>query len=80
MEQKPFKTLDEQIALLKSRGMHISDANKAKEYLGDHTYYSVINGYSDLFWGSSSKTAYKPGTNFGEIKALHHFDYAFMKT
>ncbi len=80
MEEKPFKTLDEQIAILKSRGMYISDVAKAKEYLGDYTYYSVINGYSDLFWDSPSRSSYKKGTSFGEIKALHHFDESLRRT
>jgi len=46
---KPFKTYEEQIALLRSRNLKISDADKAKEILSQTNYYKLINGYKDLF-------------------------------
>ena len=66
--------MDEQIAILKDRGMQFSDQQRVKEYLADFTYYSIVNGYSGLFWESDDKCRYKSGTRFSELKALHHFD------
>lgn len=46
---KPFKTIDEQIALLKSRGIVFIDEKEAASFLLNESYYSVINGYKDAF-------------------------------
>ena len=42
---KPFKNLDEQIEILKSRGLKFNDENKAKKYLLNYNYYNIINCY-----------------------------------
>lgn len=39
---KPFKTLDEQISILKSRGLIIPDEEAAKLSLLCNNYYNVI--------------------------------------
>ncbi|PTF88772.1 CAAX protease, partial [Staphylococcus chromogenes] len=44
---KPFKTYEEQIQILKNRGLTISDEDKGD--LENENYYNVINGYKDLF-------------------------------
>ncbi len=46
---KPFKTLDEQISILKSRGLIIPDEEAAKLSLLCNNYYNVINYYSKFF-------------------------------
>ena len=46
---KPFKTLDEQISILKSRGLIIPDEEAAKLSLLCNNYYNVINYYSKLY-------------------------------
>lgn len=69
---KPFKNLDEQIALLESRGLSIPDHEKAKYYLLQYSYYNVINVYSRFFQAETDK--YIPGTTFNEIRAVHTFD------
>lgn len=46
---KPFKTLDEQVDLLEKRGLTISNRQKTKHYLLQHSYYNVINVYSRFF-------------------------------
>lgn len=46
---KPFKTYDEQIQILKSRNVIIPDDEQAIEFLSTFSYYSFINGYKDLF-------------------------------
>ena len=47
---KPFTTIDDQIALLKQRGLLIPDKKNARLYLLENNYYNIINGYCfDLF-------------------------------
>lgn len=67
---KPFKTYDEQISLLKSRGLIISDDDKAREILKRMNYYR-LSAYSltlrkdDVFY---------PGVSIEDIVALYDFD------
>ncbi|EGO8441344.1 Abi family protein, partial [Enterococcus faecalis] len=49
MNKKPFKTLDEQIIILRNRGLVISDDEVTKSILLRENYYNVINGYKDIF-------------------------------
>jgi len=77
MEEKIFKTYDEQIALLGSRGIVFTDAGKksnAKKILQREGYYNLINGYSQLF--RLNGETYKPGTTVQEIYELYRFDKA----
>lgn len=46
---KPFKSIEEQIVLLKSRGLEFNDEEKTKKYLLCNNYYNVINYYSKFF-------------------------------
>lgn len=43
---KVFKTIDEQITILKQRGLIIDDEEHAKKYLLSQNYYNLINGYA----------------------------------
>ena len=45
MGTKEFKTIAEQIELLKSRGLQITDEQLAEEFLRNTNYYRV-SGYS----------------------------------
>lgn len=50
---KVFKTYDEQISLLNSRGIEIStsiERSDAKKALQHYGYYNLINGYKMPFW------------------------------
>ena len=51
---KEFKTIEEQIAILKERNL-IIDEEKAKEIFRDNNYYYLINGYKDLFIDENSE-------------------------
>lgn len=46
---KDFKTIDEQLALLRSRGLIIPNEEKARLYLLTNNYYNIVNGYSKYF-------------------------------
>ena len=72
---KPFKTIDEQIDILKHRKVQIPDEKFAKKVLAYENYYYVINGYKAPFIASTNgEDAYKNGTEFREIIALYSFD------
>lgn len=46
---KEFKNIDEQIEILKNRGLVFKDLNLAKRYLLTNNYYNIINGYGKYF-------------------------------
>ncbi|SQE95759.1 Abortive infection bacteriophage resistance protein [Streptococcus equi subsp. zooepidemicus] len=74
---KPFKNLDQQIAILKRRGLNINDISYAKRYLLTNNYYDVINGYSKFFTVRNNNERYISLAEFEEIKAVHLFDKEF---
>lgn len=73
MEEKEFKTINEQLKILKSRGLIIEDKSIAKEFLLYNNYYR-ISGYSltlrknDIFYES---------TTFQNIIDIYNFDHEF---
>ncbi|HFH6802636.1 TPA: Abi family protein, partial [Streptococcus agalactiae] len=46
---KEFKSLTDQLNLLKDRGLKIGDEEKAELYLLTNNYYNIINGYGKFF-------------------------------
>ena len=70
---KPFLTYEQQISLLKSKGLCISDDTKATETLMHIGYFQLIGGYKHCFKNSTTKK-YLDGTTFDDIVALYHFD------
>lgn len=77
--EKEFKTLDEQVVILQSRGICFDATNTktyAKTVLSKNGYYNLINGYSKPFLDPSSSIQpyYKKGTTVNEIHALYQFD------
>lgn len=67
---KPFKTHDELLDLLESRGIDFSSPESrsfAKKGLQRIGYYNLINGYSSLFWADSAKDQYISCTTIEEI-------------
>lgn len=71
---KEFKTIEEQISLLKARNITFDNEDNAKKILLNNNYYNIINGYKDLFLSSDNPLVYKEGTKFEEIYALYEFD------
>ena len=70
---KTFKTIDEQIEILKSKGLEIDDINYAKSILLRENYF-FLSGYRHLFLKSPKDRMFLPGTNFKELYALFNFD------
>lgn len=72
--EKEFKTIEEQIEILKNRNL-IVDENQAKKIFKENNYYYVINGYKDLFIDKSkSEETYKQNAELKEIYSLYKFD------
>lgn len=72
--EKDFKTIEEQIEILKTRGLLVNEG-RATEILTDNNYYYLINGYKDLFVNKNSDAEkYKENVTLEEIYALYKFD------
>lgn len=71
---KPFITYSDQLnILMHKKQLAISDPAYAEKKLRDIGYYSLIDGYKDIFYNPMSRT-YEKGTNFTDIVALYEFD------
>jgi abortive infection bacteriophage resistance protein len=73
MGKKTFKTLDEQLEILKNRGLIIEDVDKAKDILFRENYF-FINGYRHLFERSWQDNVFIAGTTFEELYGTFVFD------
>lgn len=76
MKTKEFKTLDEQIEILKNRGLVINDIDKTKELLLRENYF-FINGYRHIFMKNHKDSLFIHGTTFEELYAVFQFDRSF---
>ena len=70
---KEFKTIDQQIEILKNKGLIIGDENKAYDILLKENYF-FLNGYRHLFMNSPSDKTFVSGATFDELYALFQFD------
>lgn len=71
--QKVFKTLDEQVHIMQSKGLMISDIEETKDILLRENYF-FISGYRLLFMESSSNKKFLSGTTFEEVYSMFQFD------
>ncbi|MGM0789879.1 MAG: Abi family protein [Bacillota bacterium] len=72
---KTFKSLDEQIALLKERKLIIRDEEKAKRHLLEKNYFDLINGFETLLLIDSKATNKEyGGPYFEDFLLLYDFD------
>lgn len=78
MGTKPFKTHNQQLKILRERGLSVPSS--AKRSLENYGYYSIINGYkwSFLQRGTDGKPInpeqYVKNAKFQEIETLYDFD------
>lgn len=70
---KIFKTLEEQILILKQKGLIIDDEDLAKDLLFRENYF-FISGYRHLFTYRGKPDVFLPGTRFEELYATFVFD------
>ena len=73
MAVKVFRTIDEQIQILQSKGLIIDDIDYARDILVRENYF-FLSGYRHLFLRNPKDRMYLPGTNFRELHALFNFD------
>ena len=76
MKTKEFKTLDEQIEILRNRGLVINDVEKAESLLLSENYF-FINGYRHVFLKNHKDSNFIKGTTFEELYAVFQFDRNF---
>lgn len=68
---KPFKTLDEQLDILASRGLTFHTREEAKEILMTYSYYDLVNGYKDIFMPDD---VFKPRTRLFDLVVFSYLD------
>lgn len=77
MAEKKFRTYDQMLDLLISRGIKIDNKNQrsnVKKILQHEGYYNLINGYKEPFLKNKDPERYLEGTTVEEIFALYEFD------
>ena len=78
MFDKPFKTFDEQLAIIEGKNIEINDPAFALECLQTISYYSLINGYKDLFnlevSEEDGEERFTDAIPFDNIYTLHTLD------
>lgn len=74
--EKLFKTLDEQLEILKGKGLIIEDEELAKEILLRENYF-FINGYRELLMNSKTDKTFAVGATFRELYSVFLFDRSF---
>lgn len=77
--KKYFTSIEEQINILKNRGLYIPDEQYAKDTLLRYNYYKIINGTRDIFVVDEKTNRYRKGTEFGDLIDIHNFDKDLKK-
>ena len=75
MAAKVFRTIEEQLDILKSKGLTINDYDKARDVVLRENYF-FLNGYRSPFLAVGSKR-FISGATFDEMHALFTFDRYF---
>ena len=70
--EKPTLSYEDQISLLKQRGLLIANEQKALSYLKEIAYYRLSAYYIPY---EKERHAFKQGTSFEQITALYEFDH-----
>lgn len=76
-----YTTPEQQIALLKSKGLSFEDESFAHDRLQEYGYYNIINGYKSPYIEIiGNKKTYKSGVTFEQIYSLFLFDHALRNS
>ena len=70
---KQLLTLQQQIDVLKKRGLQIDNEAEAKDMLDTISYFRLA-GYWRLMEADKVRHIFKPGSKFSQIISLYHFD------
>lgn len=79
---KEFKTYDEMIEILKTRNIVFDDEENAKYILKNNPYYTLVNGYKDIFIKkkvNNNELDDFQETNFNDLKFVYDFDREISK-
>lgn len=79
MRNKIFKNLDEQVEILRSKGLIIKDEQYAKEVLLRENYF-FLSGYRHLLMKKNKDTHFIEGSTFEELHAVFLFDRDLRNT
>ena len=71
---KSYKSPEESIEILKSRGLIVSDENKARHYLSHIGYYRLSAYMYPLLCMPKEQHIFKEGASFDKIMMLYRFD------
>jgi abortive infection bacteriophage resistance protein len=66
-------TIDDQLELWRSRGLHFPDPDRAKRYLSVISYYR-LSAYCLPFQEADSDHTFRPGATFDDVLTLYVFD------
>lgn len=69
-EVKPFKTIEEQIAILENRGLIIDDEDVAKKSLANLNYYR-LSAYTLTLW---KEDHFYDNVHFSDVMQIYRFD------
>lgn len=75
---KPYLSYEEQLLLLKDRGIKIEDEKLALQQLETISYYSLINTYTPLFL--KNKNEYEDGVTFNDFHLCYKYDTRLKNT
>ncbi|NNJ33341.1 Abi family protein [Lacrimispora defluvii] len=76
-KSQDFTSLNEQIELLKKRGLLFESIETAKNLLDNYGYYNIINGYKDPYVITvNEEELYKENITFERIYSLFCLDHA----
>ncbi|MEG0732399.1 MAG: Abi family protein [Vagococcus sp.] len=79
VDTHPYKSFEEQLIFLKNeKGLIIDNPNAALEELKTFSYYTLINGYKDIFLDKTitKKETFIKGTTFSMLYQVHWADLA----
>lgn len=68
---RPSKSIDDRIEILRSRGVEISDPATAMQILSGIPYYSLVNNNKDVFCLDPQKDKYKPNVKIEHMYFAH---------
>lgn len=71
-----YKTYDEQLEIIKNRGLIVEDEERVKKVLRSTNYYNIVNRYKEIFVNNNGSLAerFKENTTFNHLYGLYEFD------
>ena len=79
--KREFKTIEEQIEILKSKGLKFKNKENAKHILLRENYYYLTEEYENVFMdlkrSTEKKDVFMPDTYFEELYAIYNMDREF---